>query len=87
MTEFENDLLDPNKMPEKLTELDDRSRRNNRRTDSQTENINETSDDYEKKVLEVLRDKYSVRYRIWPMSVYGKTERISSTDNLQICLF
>ena len=64
MTEFENDLLDPNKMPEKLTELDDRSRRNNRRTDSQTENINETSDDYEKKVLEVLRDKYSVRYRI-----------------------
>ena len=64
MTEFENDLLDPNKMSEKLTELDDRSRRNNRRTDSQTENISETSDDYEKKVLEVLRDKYSVRYRI-----------------------
>lgn len=64
MTEFENDLLDPNKMSEKLTELDDRSRRNNRRTDSQIENINETSDDYEKKVLEVLRDKYSVRYRI-----------------------
>ena len=76
MTEFENDLLDPNKMSEKLTELDDRSRRNNRRTDSQTENISETSDDYEKKVLEVLR----------PMSVYGKTEWISSTDNLQICL-
>ena len=64
MTEFENDLLDPNKMSEKFKELDDKSRRNNRRTDSQTENINETSDDYEKKVLEVLRDKYSVRYRI-----------------------
>ena len=64
MKEFENDILDPTKMSEKLTELDDRSRRNNRRTDSQTENINETSDDYEKKVLEVLRDKYSVRYRI-----------------------
>ena len=61
MTEFENDLLDPNKMSEKLTELDDRSRRNNRRIDSQTENINETSDDYEKKILEVLRDKYSGR--------------------------
>ena len=59
MKEFENDLLDPTKMSEKLTELDDRSRRNNRRIDSQTENINETSDDYEKKILEVLRDKYS----------------------------
>ena len=64
MKEFENDLLDPTKMSEKLTELDDRSRRNNRRIDSQTENINETSDDYEKKILEVLRDKYSGRYRI-----------------------
>ena len=61
MKEFENDLLDPTKMSEKLTELDDRSRRNNRRIDSQTENINETSDDYEKKILEVLRDKYSGR--------------------------
>ena len=64
MKEFENDLLDPTKMSEKLTELDDRSRRNNRRIDSQTENINETSDDYEKKILEVLRDKYSGRYGI-----------------------
>lgn len=64
MKEFENDLLDPTKMSEKLTELDDRSRRNNRRIDSQTENINETSDDYEKKILEVLRDKYSGQYRI-----------------------
>ena len=61
MKEFENDLLDPTKMSEKLTELNDRSRRNNRRIDSQTENINETSDDYEKKILEVLRDKYSGR--------------------------
>ena len=61
MKEFENDLLDPTKMSEKLTELDDRSRRNNRRIDSQTEIINETSDDYEKKILEVLRDKYSGR--------------------------
>lgn len=61
MKEFENDLLDPTKMSEKLTELDDRSRRNNRRIDSQTENINETLDDYEKKILEVLRDKYSGR--------------------------
>ena len=34
MKEFENDLLDPTKMSEKLTELDDRSRRNNRRIDS-----------------------------------------------------
>ena len=39
---IERDLLDPNDVPEKLIELEDRSRRNNLRFDGLTEDTNET---------------------------------------------
>ena len=54
MKKIENDLLDPNKMLEKLIELEDSSQRNNLRLDGIIENTKETQDDYEEKVQEVL---------------------------------
>ena len=54
MKELQNDHLDPNQVSEKLIELEDRSQRNNLRIDGLTENTNETWDDQEQKVQEVL---------------------------------
>ena len=54
MKKIENDLLDPNKVLEKLIELEDSSQRNNLRLDGIIENTKETQDDYEEKVQEVL---------------------------------
>ena len=42
MQVLEDDLLDPNEVSKKLTELEDRSRRNNLRFDGLTEDPNET---------------------------------------------
>ena len=42
MKKIENDLLDPNKMLEKLIELEDSSQRNNLRLDGIIENTKET---------------------------------------------
>ena len=57
MKELENDLLDPNEVSEKSIEIEDRSRRNNLRIEGLIEDKNETWNDCEKKVQEVLRDK------------------------------
>ena len=54
MKKIENDLLHPNKVLEKLIELEDSSQRNNLRLDGIIENTRETQDDYEEKVQEVL---------------------------------
>lgn len=42
-------------------ELEDRSQRNNLRTDGLTKNANQTLDDCEKKVQELLADKSSIQ--------------------------
>ena len=54
MKELEKNLLNPNKVLEKLIELEDRSQRNNLHIDDLTENTNETLNDCEKKIQEVL---------------------------------
>ena len=51
---LEGDFLHPNEVPKKLIELGDRSRRNNLHFDGLTENPNETWDDCEQKLQEVL---------------------------------
>ena len=42
-------------------ELEDRSQRNNLRTDGLTKNTNQTLDDCEKKVQELLTDKSNIQ--------------------------
>ena len=54
MKELEKNLLNPNKVLEKLIELEDRSQRNNLHIDDLTENTNETLNNCEKKIQEVL---------------------------------
>ena len=61
MKELENDLLDPNEVSEKLTELEGRLQRNNPCIHGLTENTNMTWDDSEKKVQEVLQDKLNIQ--------------------------
>ena len=61
MKELENDLLDPNEVSEKLTELEGRLQRNNPCIHGLTENTNRTWDDSEKKVQEVLQDKLNIQ--------------------------
>ena len=54
MQVLEGDFLHQNEVPKKLIELGDRSRRNNLHFDGLTENPNETWDDCEQKLQEVL---------------------------------
>ena len=61
MKELENDLLDPNEVSEKLTELEGQLQRNNPCIHGLTENTNMTWDDSEKKVQEVLQDKLNIQ--------------------------
>ena len=90
MKELENDLLDPNEVSEKLIEIEDRSRRNNLRIDGLIENKNETWNDCEKKVQEVLRDKLSIQDDIEFDRYHrmGKRTRSRPRENyLQVCPF
>ena len=61
---LEDDLLDPNEVSKKLSELEDRSRRNNLRFDGLTEDPNETWDDCEQKVQDVLLNKLNIEGNI-----------------------
>ena len=54
LREIEDDLLDPTFVVEKLTELEDRSRRNNVRIDGIPETPNENWENCEKKVRKLL---------------------------------
>ena len=45
----------------KMTEMEDRSRRNNIRVDGVTGEKRETWEDCEKKVLDILRDKFEIK--------------------------
>lgn len=53
--------MNPNKVSEKLMELEDRSQRNNLRTDGLTKNTNQILDGCEKKVQELLADKSNIQ--------------------------
>ena len=64
MQVLEDDLLDPNEVSKKLIELKDRSRRNNLRFDGLTEDPNETWDDCERKVQDVLLNKLNIEGNI-----------------------
>ena len=64
MQVLEDDLLDPNEVSKKLIELKDRSRRNNLRFDGLTEDPNETWDDCEWKVQDVLLNKLNIEGNI-----------------------
>ena len=52
--------VDPKHVPDKPMELEDRFRRNNFRTDGITEQSNETWEEYEEKVMEVIKDKSNI---------------------------
>ena len=60
MQVLEDDLLDPNEVSKKLIELEDRSRRNNLHFDGLTKDPNETWDDCERKVQDVLLNKLTI---------------------------
>ena len=53
--DYVNDSL--SELQEKISEMEDRSRRNNIRVDGVTEEKGETWEDCEKKVLEILREE------------------------------
>ena len=57
---LKDDLLDPNEVSKKLIELEDRSRRNNLHFDGLTKDPNETWDDCERKVQDVLLNKLTI---------------------------
>ena len=60
LRETEDDLLDPTFVMEKLTELEDRSRRNNVRIDGIPETPNETWKNCEEEVRKIIRNKLNI---------------------------
>ena len=62
--DIELDLLDPEYVMEKLIELEDRSRRNNLRTDGVEETPNETWNICEKKVQDIVENKLGITTEI-----------------------
>ena len=61
MKELEEDLSDPKKVSKKVTQLEDRSQRNNIHLSSLAKSINETWKDYEQKVQYVVRVMLHIR--------------------------
>ena len=74
MKELENNLFDSSKVSKKLVELEDRSLRNILQIVWLTENLNETWDDYDKKVQEVLRHKLNIHDDIESVTVWKNGE-------------
>ena len=60
LREIEDDLLDPTFVMEKLTELEDRSRRNNVRIDGIPETPNETWENCEEEVRKIIKNKLDI---------------------------
>ena len=56
--------IDPDEVEKKLTDLEDRSRRNNLRIDGVAEENGETWDDCERKVKEIIMDKLELENNI-----------------------
>ena len=61
---IEDDLLDPNDVSSKLIELGDRSRRNSLRIDGIEETPNETWEDCEIKIQELIKNKLKINEHI-----------------------
>ena len=57
---IQDDLLDPNDVSSKLIELKDRSRRNNLRIDGVEETPNETWEDCQIKIQELIKNKLKI---------------------------
>ena len=87
MQVLEDDLLDPNEVSKKLTELKDRSRRNNLRFDGLTEDPNETWDDCERKVQDVLLNKLNIEGNIEIDRCHRFGKRRGSRPRTIVCRF
>ena len=62
--EMEDDLLDLYDVPNKLVEMEDRSRRNNLRFDGLVDNPKETWEEYERKVQEVIFNHLEIEHDV-----------------------
>ena len=58
--DIEEDLLDPEEVSSKLIELEDRSRRNNLRIDGIEEKPNETWEECEENVQQMIKEKLGI---------------------------
>ena len=80
-------LLDPNEVSKKLMELEDRSRRNNLHLDSLTEDHNETWDECERKVQNVLLNKLNIEGNIEIDRCHRLGKRRGSRPRTIVCRF
>ena len=87
MQVLEDDLLDPNEVSKKLTELEDRSPRNNLRFDGLTEDPNETQDDCERKVQDVILNKLNIEGNIEIDRCHRFGKRRGSRPRTIVCRF
>ena len=85
MQVLEDDLLDPNEVPKKITELKDRSRRNNLHFNGLTEDPNKTWDDCEQKLQDVLLNNSNIDGYIKFNHRFGK--RRGSHPRAIVCRF
>ena len=67
--------IDPHEVEKKLTDLEDRSRRNNLRIDGVAEENRETWDDCERKVKEIIMDKLELEVHRAKRSKYEKKDQ------------
>ena len=89
LREIEDDLLDPTFVMEKLTELEDRSRRNNVRIDSIPEISNETWESCEEKVRKIIKNKLDITddIELDCCHLMGKFQRNKSKPQTVVCKF
>ena len=89
LQEIEDDLLDPDFVVEKLTELEDRSRRNNIRIDGITENPNETWEKCEEEVKKLIETKLNIdgEIEIDRCHRMGKFKRNNVKPRTIVCRF
>ena len=87
MQVLQDDLLDPNEVSKKLIELEDRTESNNLRFDGLTEEPNETWDDCEQKVQDVLLNNLNIEgiIKIDRRHCFGK--RRGSCPRTIVCRF
>ena len=89
LREIEDDLLDPTFVMEKLTELEDRSWRNNVRIDGIPETPNETWENCEEEVKKIARNKLDITddIEIDRCHRMGKFQRNKSKPRTVVCTF
>ena len=89
LREIEDDLLDPTFVMKKLTELKDRSRRNNVRIDGIPETPNETWENCKDEVRRIIRNKLDINddIEIHRCHGMGKFQRNKSKSRTVVCKF